>query len=161
MDAISPNWRFEDFYRAEYPQVMKATLLMVGDVDRALDATQEAFTRAFARWFRLKNHPWAGGWVMTTALNICRKAPRSPDMRFLPLSTVDVLTSPSVDRVAVQSALRKLAPRRREAAILYYWGDLSTAAIAELMGLSEGAVRAHLSFARNELRKHLEVVDAG
>ena len=63
------------------------------------------------------------------------------------------------DRVDVLAALRSLPFRQRQATILYYWGDLPVAAIAELMGLTEGAVRAHLAHARRALRPDLEVLD--
>ena len=63
---------FDGFCKSEYASVYRAAFAFTGDKDAALDATQEAFSRAFARWARLSREPWAGGWVMTTALNLCR-----------------------------------------------------------------------------------------
>jgi DNA-directed RNA polymerase specialized sigma24 family protein len=63
---------FDGFCKSEYASVYRAAFAFTGDKDSALDATQEAFSRAFARWARLSREPWAGGWVMTTALNLCR-----------------------------------------------------------------------------------------
>lgn len=67
---MKPN--FDEFCEAEYASVYRAAFAFTGDREVALDATQEAFSRAFARWNRLSRAQWAGGWVMTTALNLCR-----------------------------------------------------------------------------------------
>ncbi len=41
---------FEDFYAAEFDRVLDSAFAFSGDRDAAIDATQEAFARAFARW---------------------------------------------------------------------------------------------------------------
>ncbi len=66
---------FDDFFKSEYPSVYRAAFASCWDEQVALDATQEAFSRAFARWGRLSKEAWAGGWVMTTALNVCKRSP--------------------------------------------------------------------------------------
>lgn len=64
---------FDEFYRGSYPKVFAAAFTVSGDRVAALDAVQEAFERAFMRWSRLGREPWAEGWVMTTAMNFCRR----------------------------------------------------------------------------------------
>ena len=73
---LSASRSFEDFYAAEYPKVYRASLAFSGDRELALDSTQEAFARAYARWSRLGKESWSGGWTMTTSLNLCRRAMR-------------------------------------------------------------------------------------
>ena len=96
---------------------------------------------------------------MTTALNLCRRRSRDP----VPVGQVredGVRDRPApFERIDLQRALQRLAPRQRHAAILHYLGDLPVAAVAELMQISEGAVKAHLSAARKALRRVLEVTD--
>lgn len=123
----------------------------------ASDATQDAFGRAFARWARISRHPWAGGWVTTTAINLCKRELRR---RGRPLETPAAGAADSGDvpgRLDVVAALARLPFRQRQAVVLFYWSDLPTAAIADLMNISDGAVRAHLTHARSALRKTLEV----
>jgi RNA polymerase sigma factor (sigma-70 family) len=136
--------------------VFRAACLVTGSREVAADATQEAFQRAFARWARLSRHSWAGGWVTTTALNLCRREMRrrsaGPVADAAGVQPVDV-----AERLDVVAALGRLPFRQRQAAVLFYWSDLPTAAIAELMEISESAVRAHLTHARSALRKDLEV----
>lgn len=145
---------FEEFYRREFPLVYRAAFLAVGNRDRALDATQEAFGRAFARWRRLSKEGWAGGWVMTTALNLCRKNERRA------YAPTQVGPAPGIDRILVSDALRTLPARQREALILFYIGDLPLPAIAQVMNISEGTVRAHLAQGRAALRERLGGSDA-
>lgn len=151
---------FETFYRAEYPRVYRAVYLATANPDVALDATQEAFKRAYARWWRLSRHEWAGGWVMTTALNASKRAGRNAAREVA--GHIDVRVShagPNAHRVDVASALQKLGPRQRVATVLFYLGDVPIPDIAHAMGISEGTVKAHLAQAREKLRTELEVHD--
>ena len=151
---------FETFYRNQYPQVYRAAYLATSDREAAFDATQEAFKRAYARWRRLQRHDWAGGWVMTTTLNLCKRSGRDSNREVADGFEVGRSTpGPGPDRVDVATALSTLPARQRTATILFYIGDLPLPAIAHLMGVSEGTVKAHLAQARASLRQALEVRD--
>jgi RNA polymerase sigma-70 factor (ECF subfamily) len=141
---------FEDFCRAEYGSVYRACFAFSGSRDMALDCTQEAFSRAFARWRRLSKHEWAGGWVMTTALNLAKRALRAKP---IPQSPPTVAGEPlDLDlQMDVIEALRSLSLRQRQAVVLHYLADLPVGAVAELMNASEGSVKTHPSRARRTL----------
>lgn len=147
---------FAGFYRGELPRVFRAAYLLTGDRQLAMDVAQEAFERAFARWRRLSGEAWSGGWVMTTALNLARRRLRGrrevvgPD----PDTTA---SGPDESRVDLVRALAALPFRQRQALVLHYVGDLDTAAVAEVMRVSEGTVKAHLAQGRAALRRKLEV----
>ena len=150
--------QFEEFYREEYPAVFRATLVFCGNRELAQDTTQEAFSRALARWQRLSKNSWAGGWVMTTSFNLCRKQLR----RRLARSATSA-PSQEIDiggRLDIIDALRRLPDRQRQAVILFYLTDHPVSAVADLMGISDGAVKSHLSRAREALKGSLEVADA-
>jgi RNA polymerase sigma-70 factor (ECF subfamily) len=152
--------RFEDFYRAEFERVFKAVYLTSGDRDGALDATQEAFKRAYVRWRKLSRKEWAGGWAMTTALNAYREVHRRRN-KFMPGDVEQKLHfPPGPERLDVVDALRKLPQRQRTAIVLYYLGDLPIPVVADFMAITEGAVKAHLAQARATLRTILEARDA-
>ena len=153
---LSASRTFEDFYAAEYPKVYRASLAFCGDREVALDSTQEAFARAYARWNRLGKETWSGGWTTTTSLNLCRRAMRKrprPD-------NVEVTDGSPGTRVDVSRALGELPERQREAVVLFYIGDNPLAVVADLMHLSEGAVKSHLARARSTLKQQLEALDA-
>jgi RNA polymerase sigma-70 factor (ECF subfamily) len=156
---------FEAFYEASYRKIYAAALTMAGDSEIALDVTQEAFVRAFARWRRLSKEPWVEGWVMSTAMNLCKRQLRKQRhevsdnevegrvIGYGPRST------DAGDRLHLLSLLSTLPRRQREAMMLHYLADLSIAAVAHLMNISESAVKSHLSQARATLRTRLEVED--
>ena len=61
-----------------------------------------------------------------------------------------------LERSAVLAALRALPPRQREALALRYYGDMSEAQIASVMGISRGSVNTHMASAMSALRSILE-----
>ena len=149
---------FEALYEREFASVFRAALLLCGDRSAAEDATQEAFARALVRWRRLEGQPWAAGWVMTTAMNLARRA-----MRRRPTSVEDRRT-PHADHDAsmdLRHALGRLPARQQEAVALHYLLDLSVADTAAAMSVAEGTVKTHLARAREALIEPLSIEDAG
>lgn len=140
---------FETFYQGEFPKVYRACLAFSQSAEESVDATQEAFAKAFARWKRLSRETWAGGWVMTTAINECKKRNRAGP------SPIPAPTQSDPARLDLVEALRLLPLKQRTAAVLFYIGDRSLTDVAGAMGISEGAVKAHLSRARQALRTTL------
>jgi RNA polymerase sigma-70 factor (ECF subfamily) len=55
------------------------------------------------------------------------------------------------------TALRSLPDRQQEAVVLHYLVDCPVTTVADLMGVSEGTVKAHLHKARAALHALLEV----
>lgn len=53
-------------------------------------------------------------------------------------------------------ALDRLSVRQRSTIYLTYWEDLTPPEVAQLLGISEGAVRRHLARARSHLREVLD-----
>lgn len=148
---------FAEFYRAEFPQVYRALHLVTSDRQASFDLAQEAFARAYARWRRLAREDWAGGWVMTTALNLAKR--RVPETAAPGAAERAHAAAPGVDRLDLVRALRLLPFRQRQALVLHYVGDLHPRAVARVMDVSEGTVKAHLAQGRAALRKKLEVSD--
>lgn len=144
---------FGDLYSREFPRVYRAAWLLARDEDAALEATQEAFAKAWARWPRLRNREWVLGWVITVALNEVRDQSRH---RAHALESTIVTAAADASLIDLRSALRKLPSRRREAIVLFYIADLSIRSIADVMQLSEGTVKAHLAQGRDALRLQLE-----
>lgn len=149
--------RFAEFYQVEFDAVFLGAVATCGVGDVALEATQEAFCRAFARWGRLHSEPWAGAWVMTTTLNLCRRRLRKRPSAGQTLADNSRGELSSIeDRVDLLTTLRKLPPRQREAILLHYFGDYPVGVVAEMMGLSEGTVKTHLHRGRRTVQTLLE-----
>lgn len=142
---------FEELYQAEYGPVFRAAYLLCGDRAMAEDATQEAFARALERWGRLAGRSWAAGWVVTTALNVTRRALRR---RPVPITVGNPSLDPD-ELLDLRRALRALPPRQQQAVVLYYLQDLRVEDVAKAMGTAPGTVKAHLFRAREALASKL------
>ena len=143
---------FERLYEEVSPAAFRVSLAICGVREVAEDATQEAFARALARWDRLRHVPWAGGWVVTTAMNVARRSRR----RVAPSVTHPSPDDPDL-RSDVWRALRELPRRQREAVVLRYLLDLQLNEIGHVMGCSVGSVKVHLHRGRRALERRLEV----
>jgi RNA polymerase sigma-70 factor (ECF subfamily) len=149
--TIDPGFR--ELYEREFPAVFRAVFLLCGDRQLAEDAAQEAFARALARWRRLRDQPWAAGWVTTTAFNVARRQLRKrPTMSVGPDAGQE---SPHDERLDLHAAIRALPTRQQEAVALHYLLDLPVAQTAAAMGCDEGTVKSHLHRARSALNRAL------
>lgn len=145
---------FQRLYETEFVKAFRAALVVCGNRSVAEEAAQEAFARALERWNRLRDQPWAAGWVIRTAMNHARRS-----MRRRPLARADVTSSADLDaRLDLWEGIRSLPPRQQTAVVLYYAVGLPLGEVAEAMGCAAGTVKAHLAKARVSLRARLEEV---
>jgi RNA polymerase sigma-70 factor, ECF subfamily len=146
------------FLRDGYPRIVGAVALVTGSLPAAEDAVQEAVLRAWQRTERGEPIDSLDSWVVTVALNLSRSGLRRlrTERRARPhIARAEATPGPSGDVVDVRRALASLPNRQREAAVLRYFLDLSTAEIAAAMATSEGTVKSQLSKARGHLASAL------
>src|SRR2546422_1208891 len=144
---------FEQFFCSSKDQIFRVLLVVTGDREVAEDAVSEAYTRALALWETVKHHAAPSAWVARTALNYVRSAHRvsartssSEDLPELPVSD-DPPTDPELLR-----RLLALPERQREVVALRIVLGLDTKQTAELIGIAEGTVTAHLFRALTRLQ---------
>jgi RNA polymerase sigma-70 factor (ECF subfamily) len=158
---MSNDDEFEQFFLAQYEAVLQVLVLITGDRERATDATQEAFIKAYARWSKIRHYESPAAWVRRVAINASHDSYRSDRRRRKREETVPVDDETStIDRYASDTMatdlLRDLPTRQREVATLFYVDDRTVAEIAVILRLNEGTVKYHLSHARDGLRKLLD-----
>jgi RNA polymerase sigma-70 factor (ECF subfamily) len=132
------------------------------DADRAGDAVQDAFLRAWQELPRLQEFARFGGWLLqivrNAAIDLRRRAkPTTAEFPDLAAAGPDPATaSEQADTAArVQAALAGLDEVTRTAVVLRYYDGLSAKEIGELLELSSAAVDMRLSRARGLLRDRL------
>jgi RNA polymerase sigma-70 factor (ECF subfamily) len=157
VDVTSLDDEFERFFLANYDAVLRVLVLTTGDRERATDATQEAFIRAYARWSKIRGYESPAAWVRRVALNASRDSFRSDrQRRRREESSPAVADSFQQDRYLTESSVHELLAalpaRQREVATFYYVDDRSVAEIASILEVNEGTVKSHLSAARERLR---------
>lgn len=144
---------FEDFFKTNYREVERRVCAAGATPDIATEATQEAFTRAYQRWWRLHRYDNPAAWVQKVALNhridLERRQRRQTEL----VTAFVVEAGEPVDpdpRVA--PAVDSLPPQQQAAVRAFYGDGLSTEEAAAEMGISSGTVRFHLTQARRNLR---------
>jgi len=148
---------FEGWYSREHPRLVASLLLVLGDVDLAREAVDEACSRALARWARVSQMDSPGGYVYRIALHEAwrRRRRAGIERRLWARARREPVVPPPAGEA--WDLVRQLAPRQRTAIVLRYVSDLTEAEIARVMGVSRGTVSSTLIDARRLLAQQLEV----
>ena len=139
--------------------VRNMMLARTGDFDRAEEAAQEAFVRAFTSLPTLRDPDAFRGWLRTLSERVAtdqgRRRTGSSEMPEVPVR--DGASPPEREerRSAVAKAVEALEEPYREAVVLRYDQGLSCSEIARALGVSPAAVSMRLSRAHEALSKAL------
>jgi RNA polymerase sigma-70 factor (ECF subfamily) len=146
---------FTSFYAAEWQGVFRPLAVILRDADLAHEATDEAMTRAYQHWPRVRSMDNPPGWVYRVALNWSRTQLRRRAIatRLLRHGTSD-LSEPVVEPGLV-GALGHLPMRQREVVVLRYVLDWSEAEITAALGIPRGTVKSRLHRALAHLRQEM------
>ena len=157
-EALIPARDFESFFRAEYPSLCQALLLLVGDAFEAEEIAQETMTRVLERWDRVGAMDSPTGYAYRTALNLQRKRIRWLAVRarrwFASVPVVDIGPDAG-ERHDVRRALASLPEGQRAALVLVDWLDMDTDEAARVLGIKAASVRVRVHRARSALREAL------
>lgn len=146
--------RFEEFYLENYGPVAVSVACVCSDADLALEATDEAFARAFVRWDRVEKMASPRGWTTAVAVNLCKrgglrlKRRRETEARFIASQSGPISSGPAAE---FYSLIAKLPRRERQAIALRYVADLTQKDIAHAMGIRRSTVGVLLSRAHKRL----------
>lgn len=132
-----------------------ARLLGAGDPE---DVVQDAFVRLSGKP-RHFTSPHASAYLQRIVVNLIRDR-HTAARRLHPVPNpaagqVDPHDDSVTAQLTLDTALRALSPRHREAIVLRYWLDLSLQQAATVMGVSVGTAKSHLSRAISTLRSQL------
>lgn len=153
---------FDAFVRESSARLTRLAYLLTGDRGHAEDLVQTALLRTARRWSRARDAPAA--YTRQILINLSRdrlrslfrrprEAPLPPDADTL--HAADDRYREVTDRRVVTRALAQLSVRQRQVIVLRYFEDLPVDQVAEVLGVSSGAVKAHTSRAVSRLRELL------
>lgn len=132
-----------------------AKTLLCNDADCA-DAIQEAIVKAFANLHKLREDSYARTWLTRILINECYGVMRR-EKRIVSLDEYYCEeTEEYKDYTDLYEALRHLAPEIRICVTLYYLEGYSVRETAQLLRITESAVKNRLARARAKLRSELE-----
>lgn len=154
----------------------RLALGLLGDVDRAREATQETAVRFLRQLPGFRGESQVRTWALGIAINVAREMRRSPNARAVSLEDWDAFgestagprraTQRPAPHVAAELAelrdrlravLADLPERQREAVVLRFFEELSVEDTAAAMNCAQGTVKATVHQALRALRKKLEV----
>ena len=149
---------FEDFYVAEYRQVLAFARVLTGSREHAEDVAQEAFAAALESWNGLEN---PAGWVRSVVANKVRSRWRRVDAERRAVERLG--STPLVgDELGVEAEefwrlVRSLPKRQAQTVALFYLEDRPVSEIASILGCGESTARVHLMRGRRRLARLLGV----
>ena len=149
---------FAEFVAARSASLHRAAYLMVTDVSLAEDLVQEALTKTYVAWPRLRDKGNADAYtrkaITTTAISWYRRKRWNHERSTAvpPEQQSPGHADDADERTALWGCLQQLPPRQRIALVLRYYEDLTEAQTAEAMGCAIGTVKSQVSAALTKLR---------
>jgi RNA polymerase sigma-70 factor (sigma-E family) len=141
--------------------LLRAAYLMVGDEAHAQDLLQEALTRTYVAWPRLRDPNAAEAYtrrvITNTAISWYRRKGWRNELatETLPERGSTAEAEGVAERDWVWQALLQLPVRQRAAIVLRYYEDLTEAQTADAMGCAIGTVKSQVSAGIRKLRASL------
>ena len=149
----------EQLYAAHWRQLVRLAVLLVHDQASAEDVVQDAFVAMHGKWSRLRDPDKALAYLRQAVVNRSRSALRHRvvvDRHARSTADADVVDAPAdpAARGATRCSGRcsSSTERQREVLVLRHYLDWSEAQVADALGISRGAVKAHAHRGRAALR---------
>jgi RNA polymerase sigma factor (sigma-70 family) len=153
---------FEEFFRDEYTNLLKAMYLVAGTRHEAEELTQEAFVKAYERWDLVRRADNPQGYLYRIGLNVyrskLRRAARGAKKALRPAGESDAFEAAD-DRDAIGRALAELPRGQREAVVMVEWLGMTDDEAGAALGISPITVRVRIHRARGTLRPILRGED--
>lgn len=151
------------------PRVAAMAHRLLGWTNETEDVVQDVFVTVLARVDSFQGRSTLWTWIARITINRCRSWQRRNWLRRKVHNASEVLLhqqatqSPAGHQtirdetaVEVRTAVRALSVKYREVIVLRYLEELPIENVAELLGLSRGAVDVRLTRARKKLAERLE-----
>jgi RNA polymerase sigma-70 factor (sigma-E family) len=144
---------FLDFFADEFWSLRRLGFLLTGDWGEAEELAQDAMTRTFAAWSRVR-HKQRAAYARKVLVNRHRSLLRRAvvEARHALTSRPREWHEPDFggDDLVLWQALQHLPARQRAAIVLRYYLDLPEAEVARLLGVPVGTVKSlvHRGLAR-------------
>jgi RNA polymerase sigma-70 factor (ECF subfamily) len=166
--------RFDDVVQLYWARVFRFVLASVRDRETAEELTQDCFCKAYKGWRNFRGDASVITWLMHIAVNVVKDYARNQRLQFWrrarvvdPTGIGDCLADPNLSaeaNVVMQEQIRAIwkaadlmSARQRTAFLLRFVEDMDLREIAEIMGVTDGAVKVHLFRAVQAVRKTLRI----
>jgi RNA polymerase sigma-70 factor (sigma-E family) len=150
---------FEEYVARQGQALLRLAFVLTGDAELAKDLTQTALIDAYRHWRKVAGARDPDAYVRRILVNAqldrARRRSSTEEPHRFDSYEGDTVPDPAdgvSQRDYTRRLLAQLSPRARTVLVLRYYADLDDPAIADLMGISAGGVRAAASRALARLR---------
>ncbi|AKU18434.1 RNA polymerase [Luteipulveratus mongoliensis] len=156
---------FEEFVEQASPSLLRTAWLLTGQVDASRELVQAALVKTYVVWPKVRR-PEALAYARRIMVNHGTDTWRRTRREAL----VDEVPEPRVtdsglkaveDRHEVVRLLSMLPTQQRTVVVLRYYADLPESAVADMLGISTGAVKSAASRGLARLRSVVEAETEG
>lgn len=161
---MSESLAFDSYVQARWARLVRSAVLLGADVHSAEDLVQTALARCYLKWSRVTAANDPDAYVHRVLINTVNAAHRRRWRAERPTaSPPDVGVSDPADSVgsmhALLAALRRLPSGQREVLVLRYYGDLTEAQIAGILGVAVGTVKSRCARALEALANDSSLIE--
>lgn len=155
---------FNQVMNAHEDRIFSVCLRIMGNRDKALDATQDTFLTVFRKAGQFKGEAAAGTWIYRIAVNTCydlirkekrRRADPLPEGFDRPDVQAEAVIESAAVRPEIQEALAHLPPEFRAAIVLSDIEGMSLPDVAKALAVPVGTVKSRVFRGRRLLARHL------
>jgi RNA polymerase sigma-70 factor, ECF subfamily len=146
---------YDLLFSVEFPAVMRTVYLILHELDRAEDITQDAFIQLLSHWSKVSRYDRPGAWVRRVAIRLAMESLRRERLRSALERRVEPQPVLEPSEVDILPAIRELPAMQRASVVLFYFENRPLAEIADILGCAESTARVHLHRARKHLAKAL------
>ena len=159
-----------EFVRSFQKFVYSTALRYLQNHDEAEDAAQEVFIKALNNLSRFRKQSSVSTWLYRITQNVCTNITRKKKLRsfvnynnsseeFFNIATKERNAQQDLEssefEVFFHEVLNKLPEKQRETFVLRYYEELPYSEISEMLGTSEGGLKANYFQAIKKLGKYL------
>jgi RNA polymerase sigma-70 factor (sigma-E family) len=159
--VTDPESAFGRFFEAHHADLSRLAYLLTGEATVADDLAADAFVEVWRHWARVEAADSPVAYARGILANLARQWIKRQTRERAGLLGLGRLRrgDGEPDTLAVldvRAALRRLPPRRRECVVLRYAFDVPEREVAELLGISVGAVKSQASRGAAQLSTYLQ-----
>ncbi len=147
-----PDRSFDELYQDKYDDMVRLARYLVDHQTVAEDVVQDSFRQLWQRWDSIST---PASYLRTSVVNGCHNELRRRRVRRDAWHML--IDRPDGDSHYLADALADIAPRRRTALVLKYYGGRTTTEIAEAMGVPPGTAKSLIHRGLADLRGALNL----
>ncbi len=172
-DGLNYEEIIAGLYREYATGILRMCYLYLGDYQLAEDAMQETFVKVFRNYGKFHGESEVKTWITRIAINCCKdfleelktKHPLfmtdeefEAQLEEKPGSREKSAYSMAEDRMVLSRAIGRIEDKYREVVVLFYYQELSTKEIAQIINIPRTTVEFRLKKAREILKNDLRGV---